>query len=90
MRKVHTRIVDFGKSKYNSYAKKRMETKDIMKKIKDDLGDYINKEIGRSPMVIPMYVYISRDGATKTAPVAKKDKEEEVVGMTLEEQGGER
>ena len=33
-----------------------------MRKIKDDLADYINKEIGRSPMVIPTYVYITRDG----------------------------
>ncbi len=87
VRKVHTRIVEFGKSKYNSYAKKRMETKDIMKKIKDDLGDYINKEIWRSPMVIPMYVYISREGWAKEAPEKKED---EVVGMTIEEQGGER
>jgi len=37
--------VDFVKSKYAKYSKKRMETKDIMRKIKDELGDYINKEI---------------------------------------------
>lgn len=84
VRKVHTRVVEFAKSKYNTYMKKKMDIKDIMKKIKDDLGDYINKEIWRSPMVIPMYVYISRDGGTKTS---KKD--DDVVGMTLEEQGGD-
>ncbi len=84
VRKVHTRVVEFVKSKYTAYAKKKMETKDIMKKIKDDLGEYINKEIWRSPMVIPMYVYISRDWWTKI-----EKKEDDVVWMTLEEQWGE-
>ncbi len=83
VRKVHTRVVDFVKSKYSTYSKKRMETKDIMRKIKDDLGEFINKEIGRSPMVIPTYVYITRDGWSKSG------KDEDLVGLTLEEQGGE-
>jgi len=39
-----------------------MEIKDIMKNMKDDLADFLMKEVGRQPMVIPMYVYISRTG----------------------------
>ena len=84
VRKVHTRIVDFVKSKYAKYSKKRMETKDIMRKIKDELGDYINKEIWRSPMVIPTYVYITRDWGIKAGK-----EEDDVAGSTIEEQGGE-
>ncbi len=68
VRKVHTKIVEYVKSRYYGYVKKRMETKDIMRAIKDDLATFIEKEVGRSPMIVPMYVYISRDW---TAPVAK-------------------
>ena len=89
VRQVHTRVVDFVKSKYTSYAKKKIDTKDIMKKLKDDLWDYINKEIGRSPMVVPMYVYITRD-SSKTPNTKKPIDTPDVVGMTLEEQWGER
>lgn len=40
-----------------------MDVKDIMKKIKEELGDYVEKEIGRTPMIVPMYVYMSKDAA---------------------------
>jgi hypothetical protein len=36
-------------------------------------------------MIIPMYVYINREALT--TPVQAND-EEEIIGMTLEEQGG--
>ncbi|USN55680.1 MAG: hypothetical protein H6765_03690 [Candidatus Peribacteria bacterium] len=69
MRKVHTDVVEFVKARYNDQRKKRKETKEIMRVIKDELGDYIMKEVGRQPMVIPMFVYITRDGL----PVPKSD-----------------
>ncbi len=81
VRKVHTRIIDFVKSKYQQYTKKLPETRDIMKRIKDDLSDYLKKEIWRTPMVIPMYVFISREIAWKSA-------DSDVEWMTLEEQWG--
>lgn len=95
VRSVHTKIVEYVKSRYRFYAKKRMETKDIMRAIKDDLGTFVERELGRSPMIIPMYVYISRDGdvavpakpaakkkpAPKKKVVAKKDTEEKEEGV---------
>jgi hypothetical protein len=36
-------------------------------------------------MIIPMYVYINREALT--TPVQTND-DEEIIGMTLEEQGG--
>lgn len=57
--------------------------RDNLRSIKDDLGQYITKIIGRVPMIIPMFVYINTD--------AKDDdikEDEAIVGMTLEEQGG--
>lgn len=101
VRKVHTDVVEFVKARYNDQRKKRKETKEIMRVIKDELGDYIMKEVGRQPMVIPMFVYITRDGL----PVPKSDAmgevdwvehlseipqeiiyEPDVVGTTLEVQ----
>ena len=88
VRKVHTRVLDFAKSKYTTYTKKRMDTRDVMKRIKDDLGDYIVKEIWRSPMVVPMYVYTTDSWPTKNKKTEESN-DEDVVGMTIEEQGGE-
>ena len=62
VRDVHTKVVEFARAKYNEHKKKKREMKDIMKAIKEDLGDYVKKEVGREPMVIPMYVYITRNG----------------------------
>lgn len=61
VRKVHTSIVEFVKSKYYAGLKRNKDTKEIMRTIKDELGEYLNKEIGREPMIMPMYVYITRD-----------------------------
>jgi hypothetical protein len=60
-----------------------MEVRDNLKLIKDDLGQYVNKIIGRTPMIMPMFVYINRD----TKDDVKED--EAIVGMTLEEQGSD-
>ena len=58
-----------------------MDIKENLRLIKEDLGEFINKIIGRIPMLMPMYVYINRDAqAGDIAP------DEAVLGMTLEEQ----
>ena len=85
VREVHTKVVDFARSRYNHHKKKRKELKDIMKGIKEDLWDYVKKEVGREPMVIPMYVYITRNATNKKDQEASEDP----AGMTIEEQGGE-
>lgn len=83
VKSIHTQIVDFARAKYNENVKRRMDIKDNLKIIKDDLGEFITKIIGRVPMIMPMYVYINRD------PQASSDlpQEEAIVGMTLDEQG---
>lgn len=80
---IHTQIVDFARAKYNENQKKRMDIKDNLRQMKEDLGDYINKIIGRIPMLLPMYVYINREAQSGNPDVTK---EEAVVGMTLEVQ----
>lgn len=79
---IHTQIVDFARAKYNDNIKRRMDIKDNLRIIKEDLGEFITKIIGRVPMIMPMYVYINRDPQTglDLAP------EESIVGMTLDEQ----
>lgn len=78
---VHTNVVEFAKQKYYDKLKQKKEIKDIMKIIKDELSDYVMKEVGRQPMVVPMYVYISRDGTTPS-----KEKLDEAVEQILETQ----
>ena len=84
VKKIHTQIVDFARAKYNDNAKKKMEVKDNLRIIRDELGEYITKIIGRVPMLMLMYVYINRE-AIQNIPVEAND---EIIGMTLEEQGG--
>ena len=83
MKIIHTQIVEFARAKYNENQKKRMEVKDNLKQIKEDLGDFIFKIIGRIPMLLPMYVYINREAQNG----GDLTPDEAVVGMTLEEQG---
>ncbi len=81
---IHTQIVEFARKKYNDILKNKNRTvNDMLKQIKDDLGFQINKIIGRSPMVIVWYVYISRDGYKDDVSA-----EDAIVGNTLDEQGG--
>ena len=80
---IHTQIVDFARAKYNENHKKRLDVKDNLKQIKEDLGEFIMKIIGRIPMLLPMYVYINREAQVNNADIPS---EEAVVGMTLDEQ----
>lgn len=81
---IHTSIVEFARKKYNDAKVKNRPVGDILKLIKEDLGGYINKIIGRSPMVVIGYVYISRDALKEDISA-----EDSLVGSTIEEQGGE-
>ena len=83
VKKIHTQIVEFARAKYRDNSKKKMEIKDNLKSIREDLGEYITKIIGRVPMLMLMYVYINRE-AVQNIQVEPND---EIIGMTLEEQG---
>ena len=82
---IHTQIVEFARAKYNEHQKKRMDIKDNLRQIKEDLGEFVSKIIGRIPMLLPMYVYINREAQPNGGGDITPD--EAVVGMTLEEQG---
>lgn len=82
VKEIHTQIVEFARAKYNDNVKKHMDIKNNLKQIKEDLWEYITKIIGRVPMIMPMFVYINRDPQNPD-----QVKEEEIIGMTLEEQG---
>lgn len=78
---IHTSIVEYVRKKYNDLKIKNRPINDILKIIREDLGGFINKIIGRAPMIIMWYVYISRD--------ALKDdisQDEAILWSTLDEQ----
>ncbi len=81
---IHTQIVEFARAKYSENHKKRMDVRDNLKQIKEDLWIYIEKIIGRVPLLVPMYVYINREAQNGNGDISA---EEAVVGMTIEEQG---
>ncbi|MEI6672304.1 MAG: hypothetical protein WCL02_02855 [bacterium] len=83
VKSIHTQIVEFARAKYNEHQKKRMDIKDNLRQMKEDLGEYIEKIIGRVPLLMPMYVYINRE-AQNGGDIPQ---DEAVLGMTLEEQG---
>ncbi len=84
VKNIHTQIVEFARAKYNENHKKRMDVRDNLKQLKDDLGSFVEKIIWRVPMLLPMYVYINREAQNGNGDISA---EEAVVGMTLEEQG---
>jgi mRNA degradation ribonuclease J1/J2 len=83
VKSIHTQIVEFARAKYNDNLKKRMDVRDNLKQMKEDLGEFVAKIIGRVPMLLPMFVYINRDPQAPAVDAAQDD----IVGMTLEEQG---
>jgi len=80
---IHTQIVEFARAKYNENQKKRMDIRDNLKQIKEDLGGFIEKIIGRIPMLLPMYVYINREAQSLANDITP---DEAVFGTTLDEQ----
>jgi mRNA degradation ribonuclease J1/J2 len=81
VKSIHTQIVDFARAKYNDHLKKKMDIKDNLKQLKEDLGEFIAKIIGRVPMLMTMFVYINREAQAKDIPP-----EEAIIGSTLDEQ----
>ena len=81
--KVDTKTRELVGAKYNDNCKKRMDIKDNLKLIREELGEYITKIIGRVPMLMLMYVYINREAVQNI----QVDNNDEIIGMTLEEQG---
>lgn len=87
VQKVHTDIVDFVKKRYYNHLKQTSDVKMILKLIKDELGNFIEKNIGRVPMLMPMFVYINRDAVKDESKLDAMSSDEAIVGMTIEEQG---
>ena len=85
VKKVHTNIVDFARKKYYDLQRQRFDIKEIFRVIKDDLGEYLQKSVGRVPMVVPTFVYINKDNYWKITDWM--DENDAVIGMTLSEQG---
>ncbi len=86
---VHTKIVNYVKSRYYALQKKRVDTKDIMRSIKDDLASFIEKEVWRSPMIIPMYVFIARDTTKWWVDAHTDEKTIDTKNKKLPLEGGE-
>jgi len=79
---IHTKVVEFARAKYIENSKRKMQVKDNLKILKEDLWEFIMQIIGRVPMVMPMFVYINKDSKDDIS------KDEAILGMTLDEQGG--
>lgn len=76
VRQIHTDIVEFCRNKYIELRSKKYDIKEIMKIVKDDLPWFLMKKVGREPMIIPMYVYIARDGTITKDPTPLSTTEE--------------
>lgn len=89
MQTIHTDIVEFVKKKYYTHLKETSDVKTILRMIKDELGGFIEKNIGRVPMLMPMFVYINTD-PTKAAKDDLISLDDSIIGMTIEEQGEDK
>jgi mRNA degradation ribonuclease J1/J2 len=82
VRTIHTKIVDFVRKLYNMNRPKTKTVAETFKIVKDESSFFLNKLIGRSPMMIPMFVYVGND-----APINTLSDEASVIGDTIAEQG---
>ncbi len=89
VQKVHTDIVEYVKKRYYTHLKQTSDVKMILKMIKDELSSFIEKSIGRVPMLMPMFVYINRDALADSGKIDGMTQDEAIVGMTIEEQGSD-
>lgn len=78
---IHTKVVEFARAKYKENAKRKMQVRDNLKILKEDLGEFITQIIWRVPMIMPMFVYINKDSKDDIS------KDEAILGMTIDEQG---
>ncbi len=83
---IHTQIVEFVRKKYADNKNKARSIVDNLKMIKDDLSYFLRKIIDRDPMIVTTFVYVNKDSFNQSMDVTV---DEAIVGMTLEEQGGE-
>lgn len=86
VQRVHTDIVEYVKKRYYTHLRQTSDVKIILKMIKDELGGFIEKNIGRVPMLMPMFVYINRDAVKDEGRLDAMPADEAIVGMTIEEQ----
>lgn len=84
VKKIHTDIVTFIAKTYDQLLNKKMSIREILRKLKDDLTKHIEGLIGREPIVIPMFLYVTKDAFNFDAQTSNDDS---IIGMTLEEQG---
>lgn len=71
VKSIHTQIYNFAKARYLENNKKRMDTKENLRLLKDALSEHITNIIGRTPMLMIMYVYINRDPKNPTVTQAE-------------------
>ena len=76
VKSIHTQIYNFAKARYLDNNKKRMDTKENLKLLKDALSEHITNIIGRTPMLMVMYVYINKDPKNPNVPSSNESSEE--------------
>jgi mRNA degradation ribonuclease J1/J2 len=84
VKKIHTDIVTFIAKTYDQLLAKKISIRELIRKLKDDLTKYIEGLIGREPVVIPMFLYVTKDAFNFDTPSSSDDA---IIWMTLEEQG---
>lgn len=83
---IHTQIVEFARKKYIDNKNRVQSVWDNLKMIKDDLWWFLHKIIGRAPMIVTTFVYMSREWFKQELDVTS---DEALIGTTLESQGGD-
>lgn len=86
VKKIHTDIVEFSRKKYEDLLKKMKDVRSVLRYLKDDLTEHVNKIIWREPMILPMFVYINRDGSWEEEIESIEIDESSLIWDTLEEQ----
>lgn len=81
---IHTKVVEFVRSKYHTEKNRNRSVNLTLKNIKEELWKFVAKIIWRDPMIILTYVYITRDSFKEWI-----SEEESIIGSTIEEQGGD-
>lgn len=83
---IHTQIVEFARKKYIDNKARVGSVSDNLKMIKDDLWGFLHKIIGRAPMIVTTFVYMSREWFKQEMDVSA---DEALIGGTLESQGAD-
>lgn len=81
---IHTQIVEFARKKYIDNKSRIPMVWDNLKSIKEDLSGFLNKIIGRSPMIVTTFVYMSREWFKQEMDITM---DQALLWTTLEVQG---